>query len=42
MVKFYTIQIRMGKITIEDVLEKYRAEVQEALDEGKYMPGDVD
>lgn len=30
-VKFYVLQIKMGKITIDDVPEKYRDEVREAL-----------
>ena len=28
MVKFFTLQIRMGKITIDDVPEKYREAVR--------------
>ena len=31
MVKFLVIQIRLGKITIEDIPERYRADVEEAL-----------
>jgi hypothetical protein len=29
--KFLALQIRLGKITIEDVPEKYRADVEEIL-----------
>ena len=32
MVKFFTLQIRMGKITIDDVPEKYREAVRKELD----------
>ncbi len=32
MVKFYYLQVKMGKITIDDVPEKYRDKVQEMLD----------
>ena len=31
MAQFLAIQIRLGKITIEQVPEKYRAEVEEIL-----------
>ena len=31
MVKFFTLQIRMGKITIDDVPEKYREAVRKEL-----------
>lgn len=31
MVKFFTLQIRMGKITIDDVPEKYREAVKKEL-----------
>ena len=31
MVKFFTLQIRMGKITIDDVPEKYREAVRNEL-----------
>ena len=31
MVKFLVIQIRLGKITIDDVPEKYKADVESAL-----------
>ena len=31
MAKFLAIQIRLDKITIDDVPEKYRAEVEEIL-----------
>jgi hypothetical protein len=31
--KFLAIQIRLGKITIDDVPEKYRAEVEQILSE---------
>ena len=31
MVKFFVLQIRMGKITIEQVPEKYREAVKAAL-----------
>lgn len=33
MIKFFVIQIRMGKIILEQVPEKYRARVEEALNE---------
>lgn len=33
MIKFFVIQIRMGRITLEQVPEKYRARVEEALNE---------
>lgn len=32
MVKFFVIQIRLGRITIEQVPEKYREAVRVALD----------
>lgn len=32
MVKFYYTQIKLGKLTIEQVPSKYRAKVQEMLD----------
>lgn len=38
MVKYYVMQIRMGKLTIDDVPKKWREAVQKALDEGLYMP----
>lgn len=31
MVKFLVMQIRLGKITLEQVPEKYRADVKKAL-----------
>jgi hypothetical protein len=31
VVEFLAIQIRLGKITIDDVPEKYRAEVEQIL-----------
>jgi hypothetical protein len=31
--KFLAIQIRLGKITIDDVPEKYKAEVEQILSE---------
>jgi len=31
MIKFYVNQIRLGKITVEDVPEKYRADVEKEL-----------
>lgn len=31
MIKFLVIQIKLGKITIEQVPEKYRADVEKAL-----------
>ena len=31
MVKFYVLQIRLGKITIDDVPTKWREEVRKAL-----------
>lgn len=33
MIKFIVIQIRLGRITLEQVPEKWRARVEEALDE---------
>ncbi len=33
MVKFFVIQIKLHKITIEDVPEKFKEKVQKALDE---------
>ena len=33
MIKFFVIQIRLGKITLEQVPEKYRVRVEEALNE---------
>lgn len=33
MIKFFVIQIKLGKITLEQVPEKYRARVEEALNE---------
>lgn len=33
MIKFFVIQIRLGKITLEQVPEKYRAMVEEVLNE---------
>ena len=33
MAKFLALQIRLGKITIDDVPEKYRAAVEEILSE---------
>ncbi len=32
MVKFYVLQIKMQKITLEDVPEKWREAVKEALE----------
>lgn len=31
MVKFYVTQIKLGKITIEDVPEKWREEVRKSI-----------
>lgn len=33
MVKFYVVQIRMGKMSLEDVPEKWREKVKQALEE---------
>lgn len=33
MIKFLVLQVRMKKITLEQVPEKYRARVEEALNE---------
>lgn len=33
MIKFFVIQIWLGKITLEQVPEKWRARVEEALNE---------
>ena len=35
MVKFYALQVRMGKITIDDVPEKYREAVKAYLRNGE-------
>lgn len=32
MAKFYAMQIRLGKITIDDVPEKWRKETEELID----------
>jgi len=34
MVKFYVLQIKMGRMTLENVPVKFRAEVEKALKEG--------
>ena len=36
MVKFLIIQVRLGKIAIKDIPEKYRADVERALEVDKY------
>ncbi len=33
MIKFFVIQIRLGRITLEQVPEKWRARVEEMLNE---------
>ena len=33
MIKFFVIQIRLGKITLEQVPEKWRARVEKVLNE---------
>lgn len=33
MIKFFVIQIRLGKTTLEQVPEKWRARVEEVLNE---------
>lgn len=33
MIKFFVIQIRLGRITLEQVPEKWRARVEEVLNE---------
>lgn len=33
MIKFFAIQIRLGRIALEQVPEKWRAKVEEALNE---------
>ena len=33
MVKFYTLQIKLGKITLDDVPEKWKEAVKKALAE---------
>ena len=33
MINFFVIQIKLSKITLEQVPEKYRAKVEEALNE---------
>lgn len=35
MIKFLVMQIRMGKITIDDVPEKFREEVEAVLQGGE-------
>ncbi len=40
-IKFYVMRIRRGAMTIEEVPAKYRDAVQEALDNGEYMPNEV-
>lgn len=35
MVKFYALQVHMGKITIDDVPEKYRESVRKYLESDK-------
>ena len=32
MVRFYYLQVKMGKMTIDEVPKKYRAKVKEMLD----------
>lgn len=32
MVKYYVLRIKMGKMTIDDVPEKYREQVRKALE----------
>lgn len=34
MVQFYVLQIRMGRMTLEDVPEHWRAEVTKKMNEG--------
>ena len=41
-VKFYVMQIRIGKVTIDKVPAAYKVRVQEALDNREYMPGHID
>lgn len=31
MVKFYVMQIKLGKMTLDDVPERWRSQVEEAL-----------
>jgi len=33
MVKFYVLQIKMGKMTLDEVPERYREAVRKALEE---------
>ena len=33
MIKFFVVQIRLGRITLEQVPEKWRARVEEMLNE---------
>lgn len=33
MVKFYVVQIKLGKITLADVPEKWRSQVEQAMKE---------
>lgn len=35
MAKFYVLQIRLGKISLEDVPERWRAEVEELMSDEK-------
>ena len=34
MIQFLALQVRLGKITLEDVPEKYRDEVRQILERG--------
>ena len=35
MIKFYVNQIKLGKITVEDVPEKYQEDVMKAVEEAE-------
>ncbi len=35
MVKFYVLQIKMGRMTLEDVPEKFRAAVEAEMNKGE-------
>lgn len=40
MIKFLVLQVKMGKITLEQVPERYREEVQKRLIEG--FPSEIE
>lgn len=38
MVKFYVLQIKMGKMTLDEVPERYREEVRKELEKDTVTP----